>query len=76
MEAKVLVKNIIESMVCLFIKDTNINGKLLVKYLKKATVYPVYFSKFNNSMSIIISKDNILKQLISKSASFMKYIGL
>ena len=74
--AKVLIKNVLESMVCLFIKDTKIDHKKLGSYLKKATLYPVHFAPFANNVTIIISKDNILKQLISKSASFMKYIGL
>jgi hypothetical protein len=76
MEAKAAMKNVIESMVCLFIKDTPIDFKIMLKYLKKATLYPVYFAKFNNSTAIVISKDNILKQLISKSTSFMRYLGL
>ena len=61
---------------CLFVKDTQVEYKTMGKYLKKATLYPVHFAKFTNSIAIVISKDNILKQLINKSASFMKYIGL
>ena len=74
--AKNLIKNVLESMVCLFIKDTVIAYKKLGSYLKKATLYPVHFSPFADNVSIVISKDNILKQLVGKSASFMKYIGL
>ena len=76
MEAKSLIRNILESMVCLFIKDTQVEYKILAKYLKKATLFPVHFTKFSQHIAIIISKDNILKQLINKSASFIKYIGL
>ena len=76
MEAKTLIKNIVESLVCLFVKDTHVEYKTMGKYLKKATLYPVHFAKFSNNIAIVISKDNILKQLINKSASFMKYIGL
>ena len=76
MEAKAVIKNILESMVCIFVKDTTVEYKILAKYLKKATLFPVHFMKFNQNIAIIISKDNILKQLINKSASFMKYIGL
>lgn len=76
MEAQAVVKNILESMLCLFVKDTQVDYKILPKYLKKATLFPVHFTKFNQHIAIIISKDNILKQLINKSASFIKYIGL
>ena len=76
MEGKANIKNALESMVCLFVKDTHIDGKTMLKYLKKATLYPVHFSKFNSSTAVVVTKDNILRQLISKSANFMKYLGL
>lgn len=76
MECKNTMKNVFESMVCLFIKNTEIDHKLMKKYLKKASLYPVYCSSYSQNMSVIISKDNILKQLISKSPNFMKYLGL
>lgn len=46
------------------------------KYLKKASLYPIYLGSHNNHTSVIISKDNILKQLLMKSPNFMKYLGL
>ena len=76
MEAKSCIKNILESMVCLFIRDTKINGTVLQKYLKKASLYPVHFCKMNNHTSLLITKDNILKQLATKSPQFMRLIGL
>lgn len=76
MEAKSSIKNILESMVCLMIRETKINGPVLVKYLKKASLYPVHYSRLNNHTSLLITKDNILKQLASKSAQFMKLVGL
>ena len=76
MEAKATIKNVLESMVCLFVKDTRIEHRALTKYLKKAALYPVYNGQISANMNIIISKDNILKQLINKSPSFLKYIGL
>ena len=76
MEAKSTIKNILESMVCLMIKDTKVKDGTLVKYLKKASLYPVHFSRINNHTTLLITKDNILKQLASKSPQFMKLIGL
>ena len=76
MDAKTTIKNVMESMVCLFVKDTRVDHRPLSKYLKKAALYPVYNAAMNINMSIIITKDNIMKQLISKSPSFLKYLGL
>lgn len=76
MQSKFTIKNVIESMVCLFIKDTPINHKQMKKYLSKAVIFPTYFEKYNNSTSIIISKDNVLRQLIQKSPNFLKYLGI
>ena len=76
MEAKAAVKNALESMVAFFVKDTKVDSKVISKYLKKATLYPAYFGRYSNSIVVVISKDNILKQLISKSANFLKYLGL
>ena len=63
-------------MVCLFIKDSPIDHKILKKYLAKASIFPVYFAKYNNSNTVIISKDNVLRQLIQKSPNFLKYLGI
>ena len=43
MEAKATIKNILESMVCLMLKDTKVHVGTLMKYLKKASLYPVHF---------------------------------
>jgi hypothetical protein len=76
MDVKAKIQNALESMICIFIQDTVVDYKMTAKYLKKATLYPVHFSKFNNDIAILISKDNIFHQLINKSVSFNKYIGL
>jgi len=76
MEAKSTIKNILESMICLMIKDTKVKDGTLVKYLKKASLYPVHFTRINAYTTLLITKDNILKQLASKSPQFMKLIGL
>jgi len=76
MEAKSTIKNILESMICLMIKDTKVKDGTLVKYLKKASLYPVHFTRINAHTTLLITKDNILKQLASKSPQFMKLIGL
>ena len=76
MEAKSTIKNILESMICLMIKDTKVKDGTLVKYLKKASLYPVHFTRINAYTTLLITKDNILKQLASKSPQFMKLVGL
>lgn len=76
MESKFTLKNAIESMVCLFIKDVPIDRKHVKKYLAKAAIFPVYLEKYNQSTTIVISKDNVLRQLIQKSPNFLKYLGI
>jgi hypothetical protein len=76
MESKNTMKNVVESMVGLIIKNTTINDKILVKFLEKASAYPIHFGRLGQKDCIIISKDNILKQLINKSAGFFKHLGL
>lgn len=76
MEAKNTIKNVLESMVCIYLKDTRIDHKHMNKYLKKATLYPVYCAPYNESTTAVISKDNILKQLLNKSPIFMRHLGL
>lgn len=63
-------------MVCVFVKDSKIDYKVMKKYLEKATIYPAYFSSYNSSTAVLISKDNIIRQLVLKSNNFMKYLGL
>lgn len=70
------MKNVVESLVCLIIKNTVISDKTLVKFLEKASTYPIHFGRLNEKEFLIISKDNILKQLIVKSAGFFKHIGI
>lgn len=45
MESKLTMKNVIESMVCLIIKNTLINDKILVRFLEKASTYPIHFGR-------------------------------
>jgi hypothetical protein len=70
------IKNVIESMVCLYVKDAAIEHNKVLKFLKIGVSYPVYFSPYNASNSILISKDNVIKQLVTKSANFLRYLGL
>jgi len=76
MESKCTIKNVLESMVCLVIKNTQINDETLLKFLEKASTYPIHFGRIGEKDCIIISKDNILKQLIYKSAGFFKHTGI
>jgi hypothetical protein len=48
----------------------------LIKFLEKASTYPIHFGRLFEKECVIISKDNILKQLITKSAGFFKHIGI
>jgi hypothetical protein len=76
MECKTTIKNALESLVCLYVKETKIDHKVMQKYLKKSTVYPAYYGIYSQSTSVLITKDNIFRQLIQKSSNFMKYLGL
>jgi len=48
----------------------------LIKFLEKASTYPIHFGRIGEKDCIIISKDNILKQLIYKSTGFFKHTGI
>ena len=63
-------------MVCLFVKDTPLDRKYVKKYLSKAALFPVYLEQYSNSTTVIISKDNVLRQLVQKSPNFLKYLGI
>lgn len=63
-------------MVCLTVKNTVINEKQLIKFLEKASTFPIHYGRLGEKRSVIISKDNILRQLISKSQGFFKYLGI
>ncbi len=63
-------------MVCLIIKSQDINENKLIKFLNAASTYPIHYGRLSEKRFIIVSKDNILKQLITKSAKFFEYLGI
>ena len=69
MEAKNTLRNIINSVAVMEIRSTASADqyKRLEAYLKKIIEYPIIFRKTGEGVYILITKDNITKQLLTKS---------
>lgn len=76
MQAKAVVKNVLESLVCLIVESTSVDLRVLSKFLEKAANFPIHLAKFNEKGYMLITKDNIIKQLALKSNNFFKYLGI
>ena len=61
------MKNVVESMVCLIIKDYPVKVESLSKYLSKVSKYPIHLANYHGNSYTLMSKDNILKQLLKNS---------
>jgi hypothetical protein len=69
MEAKKTMKNLIEGVTVISFKDINLELKAEIKlkdYLSKISKYPITYGKISETILVIISKDNILKELLKK----------
>ncbi len=69
MEAKTTMKNLIEGVTVISFKDIDLELKAEIKlkdYLSKISKYPITYGKISETVLVIISKDNILKELLKK----------
>jgi len=76
MESKKTMKNAVESMVCVIIKDSDLDSQKLSGYLKKVANYPVHLGRYDNKSYVLITKDNILKQILKNSKKLFDMINL
>lgn len=76
MQAKAVIKNVLESLVCLIVQSTAVDLRTLEKFLDKAANFPTLVAKFHQKGFMVITKDNIIKQLALKSNNFFKYLGI
>ena len=63
-------------MVCLVVKHHYVEVLRLSKYLEKVSNYPIHLSNCNDKRFLLMTKDNILKQLFRKSKKVFKEFGL
>ena len=60
----------------MIVESTSVDLRVLSKFLEKAANFPIHLAKFNEKGYMLITKDNIIKQLALKSNNFFKYLGI
>lgn len=79
MEAKKTVKSLIEGITIVAFKkvETDIKQQAKFKeYLKRISKFPITFGKLSETIIVLISKDNILKELLKKKDKIISKAGI